>query len=333
MAKNENQKLKLIYLMDMLYKETDEEHGVTIADIQSMLELHDIKAERKSLYNDIDTLIDYGMDIVKEKRNRNMYYKLVSRDFELAELKLLVDAVQSSKFITANKTNTLIKKIEGLASRYEAKKIHRQVYLMNRVKNLNEKIYISVDALHNAIYDNVQVEFQYTYWNEKKELVPRHDGQLYKVSPWGLVWDDENYYLVGYDEISRKIKHYRVDKIIKLTLTDRPRNGAQSFANFDAALYLRKSFGMYGGVECTVKLRVANHLAGVIIDRFGTDVMMIPDKENGFFTVNVVVAVSKQFLGWVIGLGEDVQIVGPDLVLSLMDEVIDDLVKKYKKEA
>lgn len=329
MARNENQKLKLIYIMDMLYRETDEEHGVTITDMINMLESHDIKAERKSLYNDIDTLTAYGMDIMKKKYDRNMYYSLVSRDFELAELKLLVDAVQSSKFITVNKTNELIKKIESLTSKYEARQLQRQVYVLNRLKNINEKIYISVDVLHRAIHKGVQVTFKYTSWNVKKELVPKHGGEIYRVSPWGLIWDDENYYLIGFDEKSQTIKHYRVDKMIELDETDIPRNGKELFERFDAASYSKKTFGMYGGKVCTVKLKVASELAGVIIDRFGSDIMLHPNSDNEHFTVNVDVAVSEQFLGWIAGLSGNVEIVEPCHVREQFKNMIKNWNKMY----
>ncbi|MDE6024804.1 MAG: WYL domain-containing protein [Lachnospiraceae bacterium] len=329
MAKNEHQKLKLIYILEMFYRETDENHGVTIKDIQSMLEGHDIKSERKSLYNDIETLCYHGMDIVKEKRDRNMYYKLVSRDFELAELKLLVDAVQSSKFITVNKTHELIKKLESLTSRHEAGELQRQVYVVNRIKNPNEKIYVSVDALHKAIHKGVQVEFLYTAWNMKKELEPRHNGKIYRVSPWELVWDDENYYLIGYDETDHIIKHYRVDKIDRLTETDIPRQGKECFENYDPATYSKKTFGMYGGKEYQVKLRVENRLVGVIIDRFGTGVMLHKEKDSEHFTVNVDVAVSEQFLGWIAGLGSGVEIVAPDDVRNKMADMVRMLSEKY----
>lgn len=330
MAKNENQKLKLIYILKMLYQETDEEHGVTIKDIQEMLERHNIKAERKSLYNDIATLEDFGLDIIRDKHDRTMYYKLVSREFELAELKLLVDAVQSSKFITVNKTDALIKKLEGLTSKYEAGELQRQVHVANRVKNSNEKIYLSVDALHSAIHKGVQVEFLYTAWNMKKELEPKHGGKIYRISPWGLVWDDENYYLVGYDEAACKIKHYRVDKIDKLNETSIPRQGEEYFRNHDMAAYSKKTFGMYGGEERWVKLKVDNKLVGVILDRFGTDVTLIPVTGENYFTVNVDVSVSGPFLGWIAGLGSGVEIVAPKDVRLKMADLVKGLNEKYR---
>lgn len=329
MAKSSNQKLKMIYLMDKFIKDTDENHGITIDDMIEYLAGYDIKAERKSLYDDIDCLNNYGMDIIKEKKGRETYYKLVSREFELAELKLLVDAVQSSKFMTVNKTRQLIKKLESLSSNHQAVELQRQVHVINRVKNPNEKIYLMVDMLHEAIHKQVQVEFQYAAWNLKKELVPRHDGKKYRVSPWALTWDDENYYLIGYDEEEAKIKHFRVDKLLKLNLTTEERHGKELFNKFDLATYSKKTFGMFGGEEQSIKLKVDNDMVGVMIDRFGSDIMIIPDKDGEHFTINVDVAISDQFIGWLIGLGTSVQVVAPEYVRKKIKDNLQMIVSIY----
>lgn len=329
MAKSSNQKLKMIYLMDKFLRDTDEEHGITISDMVEYLASYDIKAERKSLYDDVECLNTYGMDIIKEKVGRDTYYKLVSRDFELAELKLLVDSVQSSKFITANKTRELIKKLESLSSSHQAVELQRQVHVINRVKNPNEKIYLTVDMLHEAIHKQVQVQFQYAAWNLRKELVPKHDGKTYSVSPWALTWDDENYYLIGYDEDDEKIKHFRVDKFLKLSITDKERHGKELFNKFDLAAYSKKTFGMFGGDEQSVKLKATNDKVGVMIDRFGSDIMIIPDKDGKHFTVNVDVAISDQFIGWLVGLGSGVQIVYPQDVRDKVKENLQKIIGLY----
>lgn len=330
MAKSSNQKLKLIYLIDKFLKDTDEEHGITVPEMIEYLEKLDIKAERKSLYDDIEVLRNYGLDIVMEKVDRKAYYKLVSREFELAELKLLVDAVQSSKFITANKTHELIKKLEALTSRHQAVELQRQVHVINRVKNPNEKIYLMVDKLHEAIHKQVQVEFQYASWNLKKELEPRHDGKIYQVSPWALTWDDENYYLIGYDEEDKKIKHFRVDKLIRLNITGRERHGKAFFDKFDVAAYSKKTFGMYGGREQSVKLKVHNDMVGVMIDRFGSDIMVIPDMDGQHFSINVDVAISNQFIGWLAGLGTGVEVVAPQEVRDKIKESLKNIISIYE---
>lgn len=247
----------------------------------------------------------------------------------MPELKLLVDAIQSSEFITERKTNALIKKLEQLVSKYEAVKLQRQVYVTGRIKTMNESIYYTVDAIHNAISENRKIKFQYYQWNVKKEMELRHNGAWYHVSPWGLSWYNENYYLVGYDSDAGQIKHYRVDKMLHIQMSEEKREGKEHFKKLDMADYAKKSFGMFGGKEQEVKLLVTNDLAGVIIDRFGKDVMMIP-KDEDHFTVNVDVYVSKQFLGWIFSLGEGVRIVGPTEVIEQMQQEIERLVRQYK---
>lgn len=244
------------------------------------------------------------------------------------QIKTLVDAIQSSKFITEKKSNALIRKLETLVSKYDAQKLQRQVFVSGRIKTMNESIYYIVDAIHNAISENKKIKFQYYQWNVKKEMELRHNGAWYHISPWGLSWDDENYYLVGYDSAAEKIKHYRVDKMLHIKLSKESREGKEYFKKLDMADYAKKSFGMFGGKEQTVKLMVKNNLSGVIIDRFGKDVMMIPTDDEHFI-VNVDVHVSRQFLGWVFSLGEDIKIVGPDDVVKQMQKEIERLIKQY----
>lgn len=330
MSKSANQKLKLIYLMKILLERTDETHSITMPEIIDALAAYDISAERKSLYNDIETLRVYGLDIIGTQENRNYTYHIGNRQFELAELKLLVDSVQSAKFITAKKSNELIKKIEGLASKYEASQLHRQVFVAGRVKTMNESIYYNVDRIHTAIAENSRITFQYFQWNVDKKIELRHDGALYEVSPWSLSWDDENYYLIAYDSSEKIIKHFRVDKMLYIKSNGKRREGKQEFKSFDMAAYARKMFGMYGGKEEKVRIECDNSFAGVMIDRFGKDVSMLRlDDEH--FVVNVEVAVSRQFLAWIIGLGEGVTLTGPDNVVKMMNTEIDRLVKQYKR--
>ena len=328
MAKGSNQKLKIVYLIKILTEKTDEQHSITMNEIISELKAYGVNAERKSLYNDIENLRQYGLDIVGEQHDRTYYYYLVSRQFELAELKLLVDSVQSAKFITERKTNQLIKKIEGLASKYQASQLQHQVYVSQRVKTTNEKIYYNVDKIHTAIDRNSMISFQYFQWNVKKEMELRHGGAWYHISPWGLSWDDENYYMIGYDTEAQLIKHYRVDKMLHIRMSDESREGKEHFKKLDMADYAKKSFGMFRGKETSVKMLVNNSLAGVIIDRFGKDVMMIPEDED-HFRVNVDVHVSKQFLGWVFSLGEAVKIIGPDEVVEQMRGEVRRLMEQY----
>lgn len=241
MPKSSNQKLKLIYLMKILLERTDETHSITMPEIIDALAAYDISAERKSLYNDIENLRVYGLDVIGMQEDRTYSYHIGNRQFELAELKLLVDSVQSAKFITAKKSNELIKKIEGLASKYEASQLHRQVFVAGRVKTMNESIYYNVDRIHTAIAENSRITFQYFQWNVDKKMELRHEGALYEVSPWSLSWDDENYYLIAYDSNDEIIKHFRVDKMISIKLNGKVREGRQAFKSFDMAAYARKT--------------------------------------------------------------------------------------------
>jgi len=324
-----NQKLKILYLMKILLEDTDDTHSITMPEIISKLSTYGITAERKSLYDDIECLRAYGMDIIGEKEGKAYSYKTGTRQFELAELKLLVDSVQSAKFITEKKSNQLIKKIEGLASRYEASKLQRQVYTMERVKTQNESIFYNVDQIHDAIASNTKITFQYFNWDANKKQVLRKDGALYKVSPWALSWDDENYYMVAFDDVDKKIKHYRVDKMLRIGTTNEKREGSRHFHAFDMGAYAKKMFGMFAGEEETVKILCKNELAGVMIDRFGKDVAMVKVDDKTFY-VNVKVAVSGQFLGWVMALGDGAKIIGPERVVQKVREEIARLVLQYE---
>ncbi len=322
MPRSDKQKLKLMYLIKLFEERTDVSHGLSMTDIIEALSEEGITAERKSIYADISALNEFGFDIVKDNEGKACVYKLVERDFEIAELKLLVDAVQSSKFITESKSNKLIKKIEGLASNNEAKSLHRQVYVANRIKTTNESVYYNVDDIQKAISENHKVSFQYFQWNPNKEKELRHNGMRYEISPWALTWDDENYYMVGYDSKERKIKHYRVDKMLKIEImADSKREGKALFKDMDMAVYSKKIFGMFGGVEETVVLECKNGISGVIIDRFGTEVDIIKRSADSF-TVRVNVQISPQFLGWVFSLGENIKIISPDSVIKRMRDEI-----------
>ena len=328
MPKGTNQKLKLYRLAQIMLENTDDEHYITMPEIMEELGKYEVTADRKTIYADLRDLSVLGIEVEGEPIGNRYHYRVVNRPFELPELKLLVDSIQSSKFITEKKTNTLIKKLEKLVSKYDAQRLQRQVYVSGRIKTMNESIYYTVDAIHNAISENKKIKFQYFQWNVKKELQLRHGGAWYHISPWGLSWDDENYYLVGFDSEAGLIKHFRVDKMLRIALSNESREGREHFKKLDMADYARKSFGMFGGEEETVKLQVSNGLAGVIIDRFGKDVMMIPVDED-HFNVSVDVRVSRQFLGWVFSLGESVRILGPEAVVDQMKAETQRLIGQY----
>ena len=330
MAKGANQKFKLYYLAKIMTEKTDEEHYITMPEIIDSLENYGVTAGRKSIYNDLKDLEKLGIEVEGEPVGNRYHYHVVGRQFELPELKLLVDAIQSSKFVTARKSNELIKKLETLVSRFDAAKLQRQVFVSGRIKTMNESIYYNVDEIHNAIAENRKIRFQYFQWNVKKEMELRHGGAYYHISPWGLSWDNENYYLIGYDSDAGMIKHYRVDKMLHIRMSKEMREGKELFQKLDMAAYAKKSFGMYGGKEEHVRLLVKKSFAGVMIDRFGKDIMMIPADEE-HFTVNVDVQVSSQFLSWVFALGDGVKIIGPEHVAERMKTELGRMLEQYSE--
>ena len=306
---------------------------MTIARMMDLLQAEgvDVK-DRKSLYDDLETLRLCGMDIEMQREGRSVGYFVASRPFELPELKLLVDAVQSSRFITHNKTNQLIRKVESLASVHQARQLQRQVYVTRRIKAMNESIYYTVDALHEAIDSGKQIRFHYFEWalgrgRERVEKRLRRGGGWYQVSPFSLVWDNENYYLVAFETESGTVRHYRVDKMQNLTVTDLPREGLPE--NFDPAAYAGSLFGMYNGVQETVKIRFENSLIGVVADRFGREVFLSPDGDS-HFTVTTKVAVSPQFLSWVFSFGPQAQILSPEPVRNQFLQLLHETEANYK---
>ncbi len=336
MAKNPKQKQKLLYVLKCLNDKTDETHGVTVADIIAYLDSYGITAERKSIYDDLKTLQDFGVDICSSKSKTVEYY-IASRDFELSELKLLVDAVQSSKFITHKKSSELIKKLEGLSSIHDAKKLQRQVVVTNRVKTMNEKVYYNIDSLHEAINSGNKISFYYYKWEinpdnaNKVVKVRRNNGEKYIVSPWALSWDDENYYLIAYDSVADKIKHYRVDKMESVeVLTKEKRDGKQLFSKFDMAVYSKQIFGMFGGELTDIKVRFDNSLISVVVDRFSKNVF-ISLNSDGTFDMSTKVMLSPTFYGWLFGLGSKAQIISPSSAKDEFLSFVDDVKSAYNK--
>lgn len=332
MAKGNNSKLKLSYLTRIMLEKTDDEHGLTMPQILEELERYDVTAERKSIYADFaDMKEKLGIDIISEKIGRETFYHVGSRDFEVAEIKLLIDAIQSSKFITEKKSNELIKKVKGLVSRHQAAQLQRQVYVHGRIKTMNESIYYNVDTLHAAIAKNSKIKFQYCGWYTNKKLVPLHGGDYFTVSPWALTWDDENYYLVAFDELDKTMKHYRVDKMVNISVLDERRNGKELFESFDTAAYSTVNFGMFHGDVKKVHISFPNYNVGIFIDRFGKDIAIHPEEGKDRSRIAVDVAVSKQFFGWIASLGRWVKIEGPEDVVVQMKEFADKLAAVYKE--
>ena len=330
MARGAHQKLKLLYLSKILQEETDDTHGLTMPELIKRLNSYGIEADRKCLYDDLNQLDDFGMEINREKKGSKMYYSCGARDFELAELRMIIDAICSSKFITAKKSKELIEKLEKMVSIYDARLMNREVIVSGRVKSMNESILYTVDAIQNAIMNNHRIRFQYFRWNLKGEMELFHDGRCYEISPLTLVWDDENYYLVGYEKEADKIKHFRVDKMLKTEEMEEKRQGVSKFKKGDREMYAKKHFRMFGGTEQRVTLRCDNKLANVIIDQFGRDSRILPVDDDHFEAV-VDVAVSDQFLGWVIALGGGVKITAPEDVVERMKGIAARMQEEYKE--
>ena len=320
--KHENQKCKILVIRDLLL-ETDELHPMTTLDFIAKLKERGIEAERKSVADDLMTLSEYGMDIESVAVGKRKGYYLASRMFESAELKMLVDSVQAAKFLSPKKTRGLIKKLAGLSSRGEAALLKRQLYISDRGKTDNESVFYNIDAIHGAIGEDREITFVYWQYDLNKKRVPRKSGARYRVSPFALVWDDEFYYLIAYDAADARIKHYRVDKMTRITITDSERQGKDAFAALDMSVYTSRNFSMFAGEEADVVLDCDANLIGVIVDRFGADVSVHPNGDG--FTAFVRVAVSEQFFGWVAALGGAVRIVSPQPVkeqfLALLDRV------------
>ena len=315
MSKASGQKIRILYLMRIFLSESDESHHLTIADIISKLENLGIKADRKTLYDDIETLRLFGLDILEEKKKTYGYY-IAGREFETAELKILADAASSSKFITGKKSLELVGKLEKLTSIHDAKMIRRQIYIIDRAKNVNESIYYNVDTLHEAISEDKKVSFRYFEYNVKKERVYKRGDSDYYVSPSSLIWYDENYYLLGHSDNRETISHYRVDRMSDVKKLSEKRSDL--YKDINPADYSKKVFGMFGGKEIKVKLRFNNSLAGTVIDRFGKDdvIMVLDGSEH--FTISVDVALSPVFFGWLFQFGELCEVVEPQ---TLKDEL------------
>ena len=290
-----NQKIKILYLMRIFLEQTDEEHPMSVKELIAYLNSLGISAERKTVYDDIETLRNFGMDILNRREHPAGFY-LASREFELPELRLLVDAVQSSRCITNGKSRQLIRKLESLASVYESRQLRRQGFAENRIRTINENVYYSIDMIQRALTEDRQISFQYCEWTVEKKLRPENEGERYSVSPWGLVWQNEEYYLITYDEKCGRVKQYQVDKLQQIRIEKEVRRGREFFENYDIGELTSRTFGMFGGREVTICLEAHNRLIGVVLDRFGRDIM-IHRKDPEHFKTLVRVNISDQFFG------------------------------------
>ena len=325
MPKSDNQKLKILYIMDYLNRNSSEDHPVQATELINMLDKkHNISCERKTIYSDISALQEYGMDIIKRPGKNGGYY-VASRNFELPELKLLIDAVQSSKYLTEKKSQELIEKLCKLCNEQEAALMRRNVVVSGRVKNMNESIYYNIDGIQDAIEKNVKISFRYFDWDIGGKRAYRE--REYLASPYGLCQDNENCYLLAYSE-RHGITSYRVDRMVGIQLTDEKRTPCPELTGKALYEHANRRFQMYSGDTVTVKMRFHRSLINVVMDRFSKDTMLIPDGVE-HFTFTVPVAVSPIFLSWVIGFGSKAKILYPASVVEQYKALCQDVLNQY----
>lgn len=325
MPKSDNQKLKILYILDYLEKNSHENHLVRAAELIEMLDReHRISCDRKTVYSDIAALQDYGVDIVSVPGKNGGYY-IASRNFELPELKLLIDAVQSSRYLTEKKSHELIEKLLTQCNEQDARLMKRNVLVSGRVKSMNETIYYSVDAIQEAIAQGKQISFRYFDWDFGGKRKYREKG--YTASPYGLCQDNENCYLLALSQ-RHGITAYRVDRMTDIAILDAPRTPCPALTGKALVDHANRLFQMYSGDATDVKMRFHKSLLNVVIDRFGKDTMLIPDGDDHFnFTVKV--AVSPMFLSWVMGFGNRAKILYPQSVADQLCQLCREAMSQY----
>ena len=325
MPKSDNQKLKILYIMDYLQRNSSEGHPIRAAELISMLDRqHNISCDRKTVYSDVAALQEYGIDIVSIPGKNGGYY-IASRNFELPELKLLIDAVHSSRYLTEKKSRELIEKLCNQCNEHDAKLMRRNMYVSGRVKSMNETIYYSVDTIQEAIAQNRQISFRYFDWDIGGKR--KYREKEYLASPYGLCQDHENCYLLALSQ-RYGITSYRVDRMSDIALTDSARLPCPELTGKALNDHAKRLFQMYSGDEVDVKMRFHRNLINVVIDRFGKDTMLIPDGDEHFnFTVRV--AVSPMFLSWIIGFGSKAKILYPQAVADQCKALCMEAIKQY----
>lgn len=324
----QNQRLRVLYLLKILYLYTDESNAITVSEIKSRLATYGISCERRSIYSCINELRQFGITIEMFRSGRTNYYKITKRLFDLSELKVMVDSMQAIKFLPEKESNKLIKKISLLASSFDSHELWHQVYVVDRVKTKNNGVFTNIDKINEAIKYNHQITFKYYYVNEKKNIQLKNNGNRYQVSPWWLAISNEKYYLIAYDHTQKILKHFRIDKIIGPKIMPERRDGYCSIGNINPVAYAKKMFGMFGGEEYSVKIKCKNIMANSFIDRFGMDVIIMPCNDEEFITI-VNVSVSPKFIHWVLAFGDNATIIGPEPVVYMVREEIVRLSRQY----
>ncbi len=302
-----NNKSRILYILKILYECTDEENTISITEIIEMLEKQGIVAHRRTIMTDIESIEESGVDVITIKSTQNRYF-IGNRDFELAEIKLLIDAVESSKLITQKKSTELIRKLTTLVSMHQASELHGHIYVDQRIKPENEEIYYTVDAIHSAINSNNQIEFKYYQYTGRKEKIFKNNGFVYSLSPYALIWSEDHYYAIGYCDKHGKVSKFRVDRMANTIITEN--KIVHKPVDFDIAEYAKSVFEMFDGETKTVELKCTNDLMDVIVDRFGENVKTHELGSNCFKAI-VDISISPTFYGWVFGFGNKMSILAP----------------------
>lgn len=318
-----NNKSRILYILKLLYDNTDEQHPISITEIIDCLEKQNISAHRRTIMTDIESLEEFGVDIITIKSTQNRYF-IGNREFELAEVKLLSDAVESSKLITQKKSGELIRKLSSLVSKNQAAELKGQIYVDQRVKPENEEIYYTVDTIHSAINGNKQIEFKYYKYTGRKERIFKNGGYVYNLSPYALCWSEDHYYVIGFSRKHGKISKFRVDRMVQTSLTTLESNPKPD--NFDIAEYAKSVFEMFDGDTKTVELKCTNDLMDVIVDRFGENVNTMELGSNCFKAI-VDISISSTFFGWVFGFGSKMSILAPAEVKGEYIEMAKSIIK------
>ncbi|MDO5155330.1 MAG: WYL domain-containing protein [Eubacteriales bacterium] len=313
---------RILYVLKILWLETDEEHPLTAGQIVKKLSTYGITCERKSVYRDLEELEAFGFDILTNQRGSF----LGSRIFELPELQILMDAVQSAKFVTQDKTEQMIHKLGMLTTQEEAKGLKKQVLRRTSAKTENESIYYNVDLLLRAFQENTKISFSYYVWSVDGRLVPKKNGQKYVISPWFLQWEGQQYYLIGYDSQANQMKHFRLDKMKYIEMLHQKREGKEVYDGLNLEEYSREHFRMYQGERLVVTLQCENALAGAMLDHFGTALWMHAVDAH-HFSIVVSVIVSDKFFGWIASYGGKIRIMDPISVREQFHHLLSSLLE------
>lgn len=328
---SESKKLIPVYLQQLFLEKTDKNHFIRMPEILSFLEAKGIYADRRTIYSAISLLNTADFEIIGVQEKGGYKYHHPNRTFNTNELKFLIDSVAASKFLTERKSRELIEKIKSLGCIYNRESLNRNVLLGNRIKSMNDKVLKNLDIIYAAIGGNNKLIFEYVKWTPERKLVSMRKGQTYSASPFAVTLNDDNYYLIAYDDKYHNIRHYRIDKMQAINISPAAREGREYYKQFNIAEYKQKTFGMFSGKEESVKLQCNNSIAGVIIDRFGGNAAIRPDFDNPkVFIARVTVNISPQFYAWLFALGTDVKILSPESVIHDFSAMTDSVLKQYR---